>query len=161
MAVAHAILVSVFHMLTRREPYHELGAHYIDERRRHSTVDRLAQRIERLGYRVHLELVATTAVEEIFKATGRPALPRRTARRVHTGRNAPGPRKSPASSGSKRVSSMKRCTRRGNTRRPKPSRSTMRCGPALKARCRRGYGPLIYGGRATSAPRKTTPRPLW
>jgi transposase len=54
-------MISVFHMLTRREPYHELGAHYFDERRRHYTVDRLAQRIERLGYRVHLEPVATTA----------------------------------------------------------------------------------------------------
>jgi len=41
--------------------YHELGAHYFDERRRHYTVDRLAQRIERLGYQVHLEPVATTA----------------------------------------------------------------------------------------------------
>ena len=61
MAVAHSIMVSVFHMLTRHEPYHELGAHSFDERRRHSTVDRLAQRIERLGYRVHLEPVATTA----------------------------------------------------------------------------------------------------
>jgi len=61
MAVAHSIMVSVFHMLTRQEPYHELGAHYFDERRRHDTVDRLAQRIERLGYRVHLEPVATTA----------------------------------------------------------------------------------------------------
>ncbi len=61
MAVAHAIMVRVFHMLTRREPYHELGARYCDERRRHYTVDRLAQRIERLGYRVHLEPVATTA----------------------------------------------------------------------------------------------------
>ena len=61
MAVAHSIMVSVFHMLTRHEPYHELGAHYFDERRRHYTVDRLAQRIERLGYRVHLEPVATTA----------------------------------------------------------------------------------------------------
>ena len=39
----------------------ELGAHYFDERRRHDTVDRWAQRIERLGYRVHLEPVATTA----------------------------------------------------------------------------------------------------
>src|SRR5215471_1115928 len=39
---------------------------------------------------------------------------------------------------------MKRCKRRANTRRPKPSRSTMRCGPALKARCLRGYGPLTY-----------------
>ncbi len=54
-------MVSVFPMLTRQEPYHELGARYFDERRRHYTVDRLAQRIERLGYRVHLEPVATTA----------------------------------------------------------------------------------------------------
>jgi hypothetical protein len=61
MAVAHSIMVSVFHMLMRHEPYHELGAHYCDARRRHYTVDRLAQRIERLGYRVHLEPVATTA----------------------------------------------------------------------------------------------------
>ena len=61
MAGAHSMMVSVFHMLTRQEPYHELGAHYFDERRRHYTVDRLAQRIERLGYQVHLEPVATTA----------------------------------------------------------------------------------------------------
>jgi len=61
MAVAHSIMVSVFHMLTRQEPYRELGARYFDERRRHYTVDRLAQRIERLGYRVHLEPIATTA----------------------------------------------------------------------------------------------------
>jgi len=61
MAVAHSIMVSVFHMLTRQEPYPELGAHYFDERRRHDTVDRWAQRSERLSYRVHLEAVATTA----------------------------------------------------------------------------------------------------
>jgi hypothetical protein len=46
---------SVFHMLSRTEPYHELGATYFDERRRHYTVDRLTSRIEHLGYRVHLE----------------------------------------------------------------------------------------------------------
>jgi transposase len=61
MAVAYSIMVSVFHMLTRQGPYHELGARYCDERRRHYTVDRLAQRIERLGYRVHLEPIAMTA----------------------------------------------------------------------------------------------------
>ena len=61
LAVAHSIMVSVFHMLTRHEPYHELGARYFDERRRHYTVDRLAQPIEQLGYRVHLEPVTTTA----------------------------------------------------------------------------------------------------
>jgi hypothetical protein len=58
IAVAHAIMVSVFHMLFRQEPYHELGAHYFDERRHLFTVDRLTQRIEHLGYRVHLEPVA-------------------------------------------------------------------------------------------------------
>jgi hypothetical protein len=55
------MMVSVFHMLTRHEPYRELGAHDFDERRRHYTVDRLAQRLERLGYRVHLEPVAAPA----------------------------------------------------------------------------------------------------
>jgi len=47
-------------MLSRQEPYHELGATYFDERRRHYTVDRLARRIEHLGYRVHLEPVTTS-----------------------------------------------------------------------------------------------------
>ena len=61
MAVAHSMMVSVFHMLACQEPYRELGARYFDERWRHYTVDRLAQRIERLGYRSHLEPVATTA----------------------------------------------------------------------------------------------------
>jgi transposase len=46
LAVAHSLMVSVFHMLTRHEPYHELGANYFDERRRHDTVDRLTARIE-------------------------------------------------------------------------------------------------------------------
>ena len=57
VAVAHAIVRSVFYMLSRQDPYHELGANYFDERRRHYTVYRLARRIEHLGYRVHLELV--------------------------------------------------------------------------------------------------------
>jgi transposase len=60
--VAHAIMVSAFHMLSRQEPYRELGAHYFDERRRQFTVDRLTRRIEHLGYRVHLEPVAVPAV---------------------------------------------------------------------------------------------------
>ena len=61
LAVAHSIMVSVFHMLTRNEPYRELGANYFDERRRHYTVDRLLSRIEHLGYRVHLEPVTAPA----------------------------------------------------------------------------------------------------
>jgi transposase len=54
MAVAHSIVVSAFDMLSRNEPYHELGATSCDERRRDHLVDRLTRRIERLGYRVTL-----------------------------------------------------------------------------------------------------------
>ena len=61
IAVAHSIMRSVFHMLSRNEAYRELGANYFDERRRQFTVDRLTRRIERLGYYVHLEPVAVSA----------------------------------------------------------------------------------------------------
>ena len=61
LAVAHSIMVSVFHRLTRNAPYHELGGNYFDERRRQYTVDRLTSRIEHLGYRVHLEPLPTAA----------------------------------------------------------------------------------------------------
>jgi transposase len=51
----HAIVVSAFPMLSRNEPYWELGATYFDEHRRHQLVDRLARRVERLGYQVSLQ----------------------------------------------------------------------------------------------------------
>ena len=54
-------MVSAFYRLARNEPYREVGGNYFDERQRHYTVDRLASRLERLGYRVHLEPVAATA----------------------------------------------------------------------------------------------------
>ena len=57
MAVAHAIVVSAFYMLSRNEPYRELGANYFDEHRREHVVDRLTHRLEHLGYRVRLEPV--------------------------------------------------------------------------------------------------------
>ena len=59
MAVAHAIVVSAFHMLSRHAPYRELGANYFDEQRRHQLVNHLTRRIQRLGYHVHLEPVQT------------------------------------------------------------------------------------------------------
>jgi transposase len=57
VAVAHSMVVSAFHMLSRQELYQDLGAHYFDQQRRHHLVDRLTRRIERFGYRVHLEPV--------------------------------------------------------------------------------------------------------
>jgi transposase len=62
VAVAHAMVVSAFHMLVRQESYHELGANYFDEHRRHAVVDRLLRRIEHLGYRVHLEPLSIPVV---------------------------------------------------------------------------------------------------
>jgi transposase len=58
VAVAHSIVVSAFHMLSRNESYRELGASYFDTHRRAHLVDQLTRRIERLGYRVTLEPVA-------------------------------------------------------------------------------------------------------
>ena len=60
VAVAHAIVVSAFHMLSRHAPYRELGPNDLDERPRDHLVDRLTRRMQRLGYRVHLEPVQTT-----------------------------------------------------------------------------------------------------
>jgi transposase len=60
VAVAHSIVRSAFHMLSRNEPYHELGGNYFDEHRREHLVDRLTRRIERLGYRVALEPAVTS-----------------------------------------------------------------------------------------------------
>jgi hypothetical protein len=59
IAVAHSIVVSAFYMLSRNEPYHGLGATYFDDHQRGYLLDRLTRRIERLGYRVTLEPVAT------------------------------------------------------------------------------------------------------
>ena len=55
MAVAHSILVIAYHILKRRQPYHELGANYFDERRKESVTHRLTKRLESLGYQVNLE----------------------------------------------------------------------------------------------------------
>jgi transposase len=60
LAVAHSIVVSAFHLLSRNEPYRELGSNDFDEHRREHLVDRLTRRIERLGYQVALEPMPTS-----------------------------------------------------------------------------------------------------
>lgn len=54
LAVGHSILVSVYDLLTRREPYHDLGATYFDERDRQAVERRLVRRLEQLGKTVTL-----------------------------------------------------------------------------------------------------------
>jgi transposase len=55
LAVAHSILVTIYHMLRDGTPYRQLGGNYFDERDRIHVVQRAVRRIERLGYKVTLE----------------------------------------------------------------------------------------------------------
>jgi transposase len=57
IAVAHAVVVSAFHLLSRHEPDHERGANDVEQQRRHYLVDRFTRRLEHLGYRVSREPV--------------------------------------------------------------------------------------------------------
>ena len=54
IAVAHAILISIYHMLSRQEAYQDLGYGYLDERKRKAVTNQLVRHLERLGYQVHL-----------------------------------------------------------------------------------------------------------
>jgi transposase len=55
VAVAHSILVIAYHVLTKREPYRDLGTNYFDERDRQAVERRLVYRLEALGYTVSLQ----------------------------------------------------------------------------------------------------------
>ena len=54
IAVAHSIIVIIYHLLTRQEPYHDLGGNYFDERKREYVANRLVRRLEKIGYEVAL-----------------------------------------------------------------------------------------------------------
>lgn len=58
IAVAHAMLVAIYHMLTRRTTYQDLGHDYYDRRHAERAKHRALQTLERQGYRVSLEPVA-------------------------------------------------------------------------------------------------------
>jgi transposase len=55
VAVARSLLVSFYHMLTKREAYHNLGEDYFDKRRKVAKVDILMKQLQKLGYDVRLE----------------------------------------------------------------------------------------------------------
>jgi transposase len=55
VAVGHTILVMAYHVLTRQEPYRELGPNYFDEHDRRRVERRLVARLEQLGYVVDLK----------------------------------------------------------------------------------------------------------
>lgn len=55
MAVAHTILVIIYHLLKDQVSYQELGATYLEQRDREHATRRYVKQLERLGHRVSLE----------------------------------------------------------------------------------------------------------
>jgi len=61
VAVAHSILVIVYHMIKHGTRYFDLGADHFDRLREQAVVDRALARLQGLGYRVSLEKVTSAA----------------------------------------------------------------------------------------------------
>lgn len=58
MAVAHTILVIIYHLLTDRASYEEHGEAFFDEQEQQATEKRLIRQLERLGHQVTLQPLA-------------------------------------------------------------------------------------------------------
>src|SRR6266536_1209968 len=54
IAVAHKILVAIYHMLSQNVSYNDLGDLYLDKLNKHQLTRNLIRRLERLGYSVIL-----------------------------------------------------------------------------------------------------------
>jgi transposase len=61
VAVAHAILEIVWHLLAQGTTYHELGADYIDRRDKEQATRRYVRLLEKLGHRVTLDAAPLAA----------------------------------------------------------------------------------------------------
>ena len=55
VALARKLLIIIYHILTTHEPYHELGATYLQQRDRQAIERRLVHRLQALGYDVVLQ----------------------------------------------------------------------------------------------------------
>ena len=58
VAVAHSLIVIVYHILATERTFEDLGYRYLDERHRQRTTQRLVHRLSALGYTVTLETAA-------------------------------------------------------------------------------------------------------
>ena len=61
IAVAHTLLVIMYHLLLRRDPYRDLGSTHFDDLARLSLEKRLVHRLEQLGFSVSLAPVTPAA----------------------------------------------------------------------------------------------------
>jgi transposase len=55
IAIAHKLLLAIYHVLGTQTPYRELGAGYLDRLEPERLKLNLVRRLERLGYQVSLE----------------------------------------------------------------------------------------------------------
>jgi transposase len=60
IAVAHRIVTAVYYMLLHHEPYREPGAPPVDDQRKSRLLNHMLQRLEKLGYHVHLEPIGAS-----------------------------------------------------------------------------------------------------
>jgi len=61
VAIGRSMLVSIWHMLSRQEPYQDLGADYYDQRRQATKVAYFTQQLSKLGFVVTLDPAPTAA----------------------------------------------------------------------------------------------------
>jgi transposase len=58
IAVAHRILIALYHVLTKQEPFRDLGATYYDQRSQAQLLKRTERRFAQLGLKVTVEPLA-------------------------------------------------------------------------------------------------------
>lgn len=63
VAVAHTILIILFHMLKNQQPYRDLGADYFDRRNAEQLKRSLIRKLERLGLQVTVQSPVSSAIE--------------------------------------------------------------------------------------------------
>jgi hypothetical protein len=61
VAVGHSILVMIYHVLSRRQSYQELGGDYFDRRNMETQKVRLIRKLESLGLKVTVEPIEVAA----------------------------------------------------------------------------------------------------
>jgi len=61
VAVAHSLLVIVYHVLAQRADYRELGGDYFDRQQRQTQQQRLVRKLEAMGLKVTVEVLPEAA----------------------------------------------------------------------------------------------------
>jgi hypothetical protein len=61
VAVAHSLLVIVYHVLAQRVGYRELGGDYFDRQHRQTQQQRLVKKLEAMGLKVTVEALPEAA----------------------------------------------------------------------------------------------------